>query len=182
MEYHKLSEQITSQYSQLLAHLRKRVRNRDLAADLMHDAVTITLEKARGGALTHDERLAGYVLRVSLNLWRNHRRNMDNRSECHLGTDALRNVAAPDNRYHDERQSASLHGAIEAMGTRDQAIITRLYLAEDGKQAICKDLGLSSSSFDMIAARARRRLRDRMERVQDNLESGTRSLQLAPHA
>lgn len=173
MEYHELSEQITAQYSQLLAHLRKRVGNRELAADLIHDALTITLEKARGGVLANDVRLAGYVLQVSLNLWRNHRRNMHNRSGCRTGIDALLNVAAPDHRCHDERQQASLQGVIESMGTRDRAIITRLYLAEDGKQAICADLGLSSSRFDVIAGRARRRLRDKFARMQSRLENST---------
>jgi len=165
MEHCKFAEKISSQYSGLLDHLYRKVRNRDLAADLMHHAVAITLEKARCGDLTDDVPLAGYVFRVSINLWRNHRRSMHNRVDCRASTEVLMDLAGPDGSPGDERLDRLIHTVLESLGARDRTIISRFYLAEDDKQAICDDLGLSSSHFDLIVSRARRRLREKLEVV-----------------
>jgi DNA-directed RNA polymerase specialized sigma24 family protein len=85
----KLTELLSRDYPGLLSLLRRKLNSRELAADILNDAVVTTLEHARAGRLTDPERIAGYVFKVSMNLARNHHRNMDNRTDLQLPPDTL---------------------------------------------------------------------------------------------
>jgi RNA polymerase sigma-70 factor (ECF subfamily) len=48
----------------------------------------------------------------------------------------------------------------ELPSERDRQVLFRFYLAEEDKDQICKDLGLSSLHFNRVVFRARERYRD----------------------
>src|SRR2546423_12032185 len=61
-------------YPGLRALILRRVRDPDVAADILQDAAVTTLEKLRSGEIAHPENVGGYLYRVALNHLRNHRR------------------------------------------------------------------------------------------------------------
>src|SRR5690242_21964262 len=58
----------------LRALILRRVRDPEVAADILQDAAVTTLEKLRTGEIAHPENLGGYIYRVALNHLRNNRR------------------------------------------------------------------------------------------------------------
>ena len=46
---------------------------------------------------------------------------------------------------------------------RDRTILVRLYLDEEDKDVICRELGLSPAHFASVLHRARQRLKDMLE-------------------
>src|SRR5579871_3807302 len=61
-------------YPGLRALILRRVRDPEVAADILQDAAVTTLEKLRTGEIAHPEKLGGYLYRVALNHLRNHHR------------------------------------------------------------------------------------------------------------
>ena len=48
----------------------------------------------------------------------------------------------------------------EMTSERDRQVLFRFYIAGDGKDAICRDLGLTSLHFNRVLFRARERYRE----------------------
>lgn len=161
----RLTELLTRDYPGLLSLLHRKLNSRELAADILNDAVVTTLEHARAGRLTDPERIAGYVFKVSMNLARNHHRNMDNRTDLRLPPDTL---AAMEPHGLDGLGTEQLMGEVrtlvaELSSPRDREIVKRFYLDEEDKKTICADLQLSSLQFNQVIARARQRMKQQME-------------------
>jgi RNA polymerase sigma-70 factor (ECF subfamily) len=47
--------------------------------------------------------------------------------------------------------------------TRDREILFRFYLAEEAKEDLCRDLGLTAQQFNLVLFRARQRFRQLLE-------------------
>src|SRR5271170_7852123 len=67
----------------LQAQLARVIRDRDLAADILQDAVVTALQKLRAGEISDRAQLDGYVYRVALNHFRNHLRKDKSRVSDH---------------------------------------------------------------------------------------------------
>src|SRR5579862_7503796 len=61
-------------YPGLRALIMRRVRDPQLAADILQDAAVTTLEKLRAGEIAHPSNIGGFLYRVALNHLRNFRR------------------------------------------------------------------------------------------------------------
>ncbi|MBV8145971.1 MAG: sigma-70 family RNA polymerase sigma factor [Gammaproteobacteria bacterium] len=153
-------------YPGLRALILRRVRDPEVAADILQDAAVTTLEKLRSGEIAHPENLGGYLYRVALNHLRNHRRK--DRSAL-SSAEALEDLAAPG---HDtgcetlgERQWAiAARRMLEAMPVaRDREILIRLYLNDEDRETICRELQLSEEHFNRVIFRARNRFRELIE-------------------
>ena len=81
-------------YPGLRALILRRVRDPEVAADILQDAAVTTLEKLRSGEIAQPENLGGYLYRVALNHLRNHRRK--DRSAI-SSADALDDLASSEN-------------------------------------------------------------------------------------
>ena len=55
---------------------------------------------------------------------------------------------------------------------RDRLILFRYYIAEDDRDAICADLGISRVHFNRVLFRARERFRDLYQRATARLHPG----------
>jgi RNA polymerase sigma-70 factor, ECF subfamily len=154
-------------YPGLRALILQRVRDPDVAADILQDAAVTTLEKLRAGAIAHPENLGGYLYRVALNHLRNHRRK--DRSSV-SSPEGLEDLADGEDDTDCERVGRSQwHVAVrqlldEMPGVRDRDILARFYLGDEDKGKICRDLGLSQQHFNRVIFRARNRFKEILER------------------
>jgi RNA polymerase sigma-70 factor (ECF subfamily) len=165
INHSKVAELIRIHYSGLLTLVSRKLKNREFAADLVNEAIVITLEQVRVGRLSQSERIAGYVFKVSMNLLRNHARNIDNRHDLRSNIDMLETLATQDS---DDIESTQIRRkaqqVIEALSSaRDREVVKRFYLDEEDKEAICDALGLTPLQFTQVMSRARQRMKSIFE-------------------
>jgi RNA polymerase sigma-70 factor (ECF subfamily) len=158
---------IEKNYVGLRLLVARRCRDPHVAADLLNEAVVTTWAKWQAGKIERPEQIAGYVLQVTMNLLRNHRRAIAERPEKRADAAKLQELASEGETGDEtmEREIAvQVKNVIRAMSSqRDRAILVRFYLDEEEKESICRELGLSPLQFDKILHRARGRLRKLLE-------------------
>jgi RNA polymerase sigma-70 factor, ECF subfamily len=145
----------------------RRCRDPHVAADLLNEAVVTTWAKWQAGKIERPEQIAGYVLQVTMNLLRNHRRAIAERPEKRVDAAKLQELASegePGDEAIEREIAVQVKDVIRGMSSqRDRAILVRFYLDEEDKETICRDMGLSPLQFDKILHRARGRLRKLLE-------------------
>jgi RNA polymerase sigma-70 factor (ECF subfamily) len=145
----------------LLYLLKRRTRDAELARDLRQDTFRVALEKLRGSALDEPERLVAYLRGVALNLWLAHRRK-DARRATAADSDAIEATAderpGPFDNVSREQVRDAVAALLRELATaRDREILTRLYLKEEDRDAICAALGVETSHFNRVLFRAKQR-------------------------
>jgi len=158
---------IEQNYVGLRLLVARRCRDPQVAADLLNDAVCTTWAKWQAGKIERPEQIAGYVLQVTMNLLRNHRRAIAERPERRADAAKLQDLpsdAEPADETIEREIAVQVKNVIRGMSSqRDRTILVRFYLDEEDKETICRDLGLSPLQFDKILHRARGRLRKLLE-------------------
>lgn len=161
------NEFIKQHYTGLYTLLHRHIRDANVAQEILNEAVATTIAHVRAGRVSDPNRLAGYVYRVALNLYRNYRREYANRPGVHATDEDVDQL--PAQRVTEEaamdssivRQVVSI---IESLPTaRDREIVKRFYLDEEDKAEICGSLGLTPLHFDRVIFRARQRMRSLLE-------------------
>jgi RNA polymerase sigma-70 factor, ECF subfamily len=150
---------LVSEYPGLLVLLRRKSRDPHLAADLLSEAVVVTLNNFDTGRISDPSHIGGYVFQVAMNLLRNHRRsfadNVNKRAD--LGDERLASVDVPEDSERDwARRVRSL--VEELPYPRDRTLLKRFYLDEEEKESICSQMQMSVLQFDKIIFRAKKRL------------------------
>jgi RNA polymerase sigma-70 factor, ECF subfamily len=158
---------IEQNYVGLRLLVARRCRDPHVAADLLNEAVVTTWAKWQAGKIERPEQIAGYVLQVTMNLLRNHRRAIAERPEKRADAAKLQELASegePGDETIEREIAVQVKNVIRAMSSqRDRTMLVRFYLDEEEKESICRDLGLSPLQFDKILHRARGRLRKLLE-------------------
>jgi RNA polymerase sigma-70 factor (ECF subfamily) len=161
--------ELVERYSKgLLYHLRQVTRDPFLADDLHQETFRVVLLRLRTGALEQPEKLAGFILRTGRNLALGDSRRLARRGDFapgELPADAP--DPAPGQLDHVLRREAAqavqqLIAELDA--ERDREILLRFHVAEEEKESICAELGLSSLQFNVVLFRARRRFKELVER------------------
>jgi RNA polymerase sigma-70 factor (ECF subfamily) len=154
-------------YPGLRSLILRRVRNPEVAADILQDAIVTTLEKLKSGEISRPENIGGYLYRVALNHLRNHRR----KDRASLSTsDGLESLAQSEadpewDRVGHPEWALAARRVLEEMSTpRDRELLIRFYLNDEEKESICRCLGLSDEHFNRVVFRARNRFRTLLER------------------
>jgi RNA polymerase sigma-70 factor, ECF subfamily len=162
-----ITQELLRDMAGLQLQLARVIGDRDLAADILQDAVVTALQKLRAGEISDRAQLDGYVYRVALNHFRNHLRKDKSRVSDHeAGADLIDT---------DEREApASIQAAQwakvvkqllkEITPARDRELLVRFYLYEESKEQLCQSLGLSDLHFNRVIFRARERFRELLER------------------
>jgi len=160
----KFTTLIKVHYSGLINLVGGLVRNKDLAADMVHQAITIALENIEAGRIRSAEQVPGYVYKTCLNLLRNHRRKMTNRPDLRADPEHLDMLPGDEQvDFSDEQRiKDSVIFALRALTPRDREVVIRFYLHDEDKEVICRDFNLSPLVFNKIVSRARQRLKDRL--------------------
>jgi RNA polymerase sigma-70 factor (ECF subfamily) len=153
-------------YPGLRALILRRVRDPEVAADILQDAAVTTLEKLRNGQIAHPENIGGYLYRVAINHLRNHRRR-DRSALCDAAPiDELAEVQNdPDWEKVGRPQWAEAARRLldEMPVARDRDLLMRFYLHDEDKEQICRELHLSEEHFNRVIFRARNRFRELLE-------------------
>ena len=131
--------------------------------DLFQETFRIAIEKIRGGSLRDPARLSGFLCSIARNLAVEHfrkaaaRRSEGSPEELSLPSaeeDPLEGV------LRTERAAMVRRVLSELPTARDRQILFRFYIAEEEKEAICRDLNLTGLHFNRVLFRARERYRD----------------------
>jgi RNA polymerase sigma-70 factor, ECF subfamily len=144
------------------AVLRRSGADPTAAEDLAQEAFALALRKIREGEVRQPERLAGFLCSLARNLAIEHfRRAGARRIAGSPNEDVPSSAESPlEELLRAERATLVRTVLAELPSERDRQILLRFYLAEEDKDQICKDLGLSSLHFNRVVFRARERYRD----------------------
>jgi RNA polymerase sigma-70 factor (ECF subfamily) len=169
VDSNRIESLIRDHYTGLHLLIIKKVRDPQVAADLLNGAIAKTLEHLQANRIGNPDQIAGWVYRVALNDLSNYRRNMNNRGAVRDGEEVLQTVSGEGDASDgvSESKLASLvRRIIEQLPTeRDRQIIKRFYLDEADKEEICSEFpGLSTLHFDRVIHRARQRMKELMEK------------------
>jgi RNA polymerase sigma-70 factor (ECF subfamily) len=160
--------------------LDRHTNGRPEAEDLFQDTFRLALEKLRRGELREPEKLPGFLAAIARSLAIEHYRKTARRK---TEPDSEAVLAAEDSRKGQlgellARENAALvRQVIGELGTsRDREVLVRFYIAEEDKDRIAADHGLSGLQFNRVLHRARERYR---ELLTARLEAGRAHLRTA---
>ena len=152
----------------LVAVLTQRLRQPELARDLVQETFIIAFERLRREGLDDPGTLAGFLRQTAVNLAIGERRKSarqrtDVDSE---GIDAIVDDAAGPMALLERLQTAELLRDLigDLPVPRDRELLWRHYVLDHDKQMLCDEYGLSVEHFDRVLHRARLRLRELVEK------------------
>jgi RNA polymerase sigma-70 factor (ECF subfamily) len=166
------SDELIQRYSRGVKFvLNGLVSERALADDLYQDTFWMVLEKIKAGEVREPERLSGFICSVARNLALGHFRKGARRGEIQQSDSDTTPIPSPspsqlDQLLRDENGRLARRVLDMLPSERDRTVLYRFYVAEDEKDDICADLGLSSLLFNQILCRARERYRKVFEELQ----------------
>lgn len=140
------------------------VRNPPLAEDLSQETFMKALEKIRQGDLREPEKLSGFICGmakyIAIDCVRKMRRssNQEEAGEAEQVPDPKPNQL--EQLCRKERNEIIRRVIHELKIERDREIIFRSYIAEEDKDSICADLGLTREQFNRVIFRALKRYRE----------------------
>jgi len=156
--------ELVSRYQRgILVLLRNASRDPSVVEDLGQETLRVTIEKIRSGALREPGRLSGFVCAIARNLAIAHFRRLGSRPTSDLAEEPAIASADPDpldEALRAERGNVVRRVLSELKSKRDRRILFLFYIAEDEKDAICADMGLTSRHFNRVLFRARERYRN----------------------
>lgn len=158
---------IATHYTGLRLLILRRTGDAEVAADLLNEAACTAWEKWQGGLIQRPEEIGGYIFQVAMNLLRNHRRSVAERADRRAAPEVLGSL--PDateatDRWLEMKVALQVRRILQELRTpRDREILTRFYLQDQDKDAICRDLSLDADQFDRVLHRARGRLKELIE-------------------
>jgi len=159
--------ELVSRYGRGVTILIRRASSDASAVDDLYQLTfQIALEKIRRGDVREPEKLSGFICSLARNLVIDHFRKVAARRF----TGPVEGVRAADpapgpleNLLKVEKASIVRRVLAELPSERDREILFRFYIAEDEKDSICRDLGLTSLHFNRVLFRARERYRELYE-------------------
>jgi RNA polymerase sigma-70 factor (ECF subfamily) len=160
---------LLERYSKGLRYLLlRRTHDEERARDLLQDTFLIAITKLRETELDEPARLAGYLrgiaIRVALNAGRRQQRE-----PYPMEVEAVAQIPDREPRQFDhvarEQTLVAVHKLLKSMPMkRDREILTRFYVEDQDKEAICEALGLDSIHFNRVLFRAKKRFRKILEK------------------
>jgi RNA polymerase sigma-70 factor (ECF subfamily) len=154
----------------LLFLLRRWTRDPTTAEDLYQETVRLALEKIRKGEVREPDKLVGFLRSLAKNLATHHyRRGATREGREHELDESVAAVATGDPQEPLTRLLAAEKAGLvrrligELSSDRDRQVLHRFYIAEEEKERICADLGLSGQDFNVVLFRARQRYRKLFE-------------------
>lgn len=147
----------------VMSVIRREVGATTVADDLYQETFRIVLEKIRRGEVRDPKSLSGFVCSVARNLVIEYFRRVARREVAVEveQADSLPNLAPDQLEELLQKEKADFVRQVlkEMPNQRDRNVLFRYYLAEDRKEQICTDLGLTSQDFNRVLYRARERYR-----------------------
>jgi RNA polymerase sigma-70 factor (ECF subfamily) len=159
-------EELARRYTRGIRMLLRRITNDRSADDLHQDTFRRALEKIRRGELREPGKLSAFMCGLARNLAIDSLRQSMRAEQLQPpqpvptpDADALEQL------LREERARAVRQVLSEMPVARDREILRRFYIAEEDKEQICADLGLSALHFNRVLHRARERFRELFDRM-----------------
>lgn len=138
-----------------------------LAEELAQETLIITLRRLRSSPLQDPAKLSSFIARTARNLALAAMRKERRRRAKTFGSD-IEDIAdlAPghDTSADMNRMAAAIRSVLkELTSERDRHILVRHYLDDEDPATICRDLGISESTFRVILHRARKRFLEKLQ-------------------
>jgi RNA polymerase sigma-70 factor (ECF subfamily) len=148
--------------------LARRLQNFAQAEELAQDALIVVLKRLRTNPLQDPSRLAAFVAQTARNLAMAERRK-ERRRRTDTGAEGLDEMPDVEHDHALAMEGNSSAAAVRAMlkelkSTRDRLLLVRYYLYDEDKASICRDLGLSESTFNLVLFRARNRFLELLQK------------------
>jgi RNA polymerase sigma-70 factor (ECF subfamily) len=158
-------EDLVRRYKQGVAMIIDQiVRSRSVTEDVSQDTFRIVLEKVRRDDLREPERLSGFVRSVARNSAIDHIRRSRylNRQEAVGDAEQIPDPAPSplDEVLRQEKAEIVRRLINELRKERDRDLLFRYYIAEQDKDRICQDLGLTRTQFNNVIFRALARFKE----------------------
>ena len=141
----------------------KAGRGRVPVEDLCQDVLATAIEKVRAHAIRDPERLSGFIAGLARNVVMDHIRKERSRGAIEARMPPAPTAHGPEavNQLLQQEQAAIVRAVLDELESdRDREILFRFYLADDDKDRICRDLGLTAVHFNRVLFRARERFRE----------------------
>jgi RNA polymerase sigma-70 factor (ECF subfamily) len=158
-------EELVRRYKDGIAIIIGRiVRNESATEDLSQETFRIVLKKIGNGDVHEPERLSGFICGVARNVAIEYVRRMrraTNQEE--IGNAEQIPDSRPDQfeqLWRKERAEIVRQAISELKVERDREVLSRYYIAEEDKEQICADLGLTSQQFNSVIFRALKRYKE----------------------
>jgi RNA polymerase sigma-70 factor (ECF subfamily) len=149
--------------------IARETGDRSVADDLYQETFRIALQKIRQGDLREPEKLSGFICSIARNLVIDYfRRAARQESLTEIEEAAPQRHPAPDQLevLLQQEKAAIVRQVINELSSdRDRQILFRFYIAEEEKERICADLGLTGLHFNRVLFRARERYRELYEKA-----------------
>ncbi|HEX6863089.1 MAG TPA: sigma-70 family RNA polymerase sigma factor [Thermoanaerobaculia bacterium] len=161
--------ELVGQYRNGLSYLLRKVTgNPVLSEDLLQDTFRVALRRIRAGELREPEKLGGFLRQTAKNLARAERRRGGRWESMEDGVPDPVDQAESQLAQVIRTEEAGLVRRVlrELRSMRDRQLLYRFYIAEEEKEEICRDLGLSSLNFNLVLFRARERFRKLVEEAE----------------
>jgi RNA polymerase sigma-70 factor, ECF subfamily len=144
--------------------LDRHTNGRPEAEDLFQDTFRTALEKLRRGELREPEKLPGFLAGIARSLAIEHYRKVARR-KTDPDSDVLLEVTATGigqlGQILDRENAAIVRRVLhELSNSRDRELLLRFYIAEEDKDRISADYGLTGLQFNRVLHRARQRYRE----------------------
>jgi RNA polymerase sigma-70 factor, ECF subfamily len=140
------------------------VQSRSATEDLSQETFLKALEKIRHGEVRQPDRLSGFICAIARNIaieYVRRGRRLINQEE--IGKAEEISDPAPsqlDQLCRQERCEVVRQVLSELKVKRDRDVLFRYYIAEEDKDQICRDLGLTTGQFSRIIFRALNRYKE----------------------
>jgi RNA polymerase sigma-70 factor, ECF subfamily len=149
--------------------IRREISDSAVADDLYQEIFWTIIEKVRQGSLREPEKLSGFVCGVARNHVMHYFRRAARREISTENEEAVPlPLSAPEQlKELLQKEKADLVWQVlkEMPNERDVQVLIRFYIAEEEKERICADLGLTSLHFNLVLHRARARYKELYERA-----------------
>lgn len=161
-------EELEQLREQVLALLRAELQDPALADDLCQDAFRIVLERLARQPLEDPSRAGAYLAQTARYLAIGHHKRVARHRTVTGHAAAIEAVADPAMAQEqaiqlDARARAVRQVLQEMRQTRDREILVRVYLHDQDKAVVCRELGISDDHYKRVLHRARARFAELLE-------------------
>jgi RNA polymerase sigma-70 factor (ECF subfamily) len=148
--------------------LRKELRDFTLAEDLCNETFRIVLERLQRQPLEEPSKISSYLAQTARNLVIEHRRRGLRQLTVTGHQAAMEAIGDADLDPALILQSQSRAAAVrkvlqEIPRVRDREVLVRVYLYDQDKNQVCRELGISADHYKRVVHRARERFRTLIE-------------------
>ncbi len=139
-----------------------------LAEELCQETLIVVLKRLRSDPLSDPTRLPAFIAQTARNLaMAEHRKQRRRRTSTGSDEleDAMDDAPGQENQAHIRSAAVAVRTVLQELkSARDRLLLVRYYLRDEDKESICRDLGLSEPSFNIILFRARNRFLDLLQK------------------